>query len=180
MTNNDNKTEEQKKIEEKELSRQYALKNIKSALWDYAAPNLITQQNFGMLSESAKGEYNELIKKAPSQDIYEQIYLPQLRKEGGAVTSPYIQDASSSILQQSFASLKVEDIVAYVGAKRDLAEKFKNKYVLDLDKETAQSLIGVGMQKGIYEKLGSIIKSDSNKLSKGLEELVCEPERKAA
>jgi len=166
-----NEKDDSKKREE---GRAVALKNIESALWNYALPKLVTFENFGKLSENAKEKYLQLIQNVPSKEIYEQLFLPQLADESGAVTSPYIQNTSAAIIQQSFAMLKVDDITKYVGVKGNIKESYKGKYVADLDKKEAGILIGYAMQFGLNKKIVELVGDESKAISSGLEKLVCE------
>jgi len=166
-----NEKDDAKKREE---GRAVALKNIESGLWDYALPKLITFENFGHFSEAAKRKYLEIIKGVPSKDVYEQIFLPQLASENGAVTSPYIQNASATNLQQSFAMLKVDDVVNYFGSKKSIAENYAGKYIADLDEEVAGEIIGRAMNYGINKKVVELAGDESKMNVAGLEKLVCE------
>lgn len=166
-----NEKDDGKKREE---GRAVALKNIGSQLWDYALPKLVTFESFGRLSEGAKEKYAALIQKVPSQEMYERLFAPQLLEEGGAVTSPYIQNSSAAIIQQSFAMLKVEDIVKYVGAKGNIKESYKGKYVADLDKKEVGTLIAMAMSYGLNKKIVELVGDESKGIASGLEKLVCE------
>jgi hypothetical protein len=158
----------------KEKDRAVALKNIESALWNYALPKLVTFENFGRLSEGAKEKYTALIQKTPSQEMYEQLFAPQLVNEGGAVTSSYVQNASAAIIQQSFAMLKVDDLTKYVGVKGSIKESYKGKYVADLDKKEIETLISYAMQFGINKKIVELVGDESKGIASGLEKIICE------
>lgn len=158
----------------KEKDRAVALKNIASPLWDYALPKLVTFENFGRLSEGAREKYEALIQKAPSQEMYERLFAPQLTNESGAVTSPYVQNSSAAILQQSFAMLKVDDFAKYVGVKGNIKESYKGKYVADLDKKEAETLIGMAISYGLNKKIVELVGDESKGITSGLEKLVCE------
>jgi len=158
----------------REEGRAVALKNIDSQLWDYALPKFVTFENFGKLSEGAKEKYSALIQKVPSQEMYERLFAPQLSNEGGAVTSPYIQNSSAAIIQQSFAMLKVDDIVKYVDIKGKVKESYKGKFVADLDKKEVGTLISYAMQYGLNKKIVELVGDESKGITSGLEKLICE------
>ena len=167
---------EKAELKKREEGRAVALKNIDSKLWDYALPKLMTFENFGRFSETAQRKYLTTIKDVPSKEVYEQIFLPQSADESGAVTSPYIQNTSAAILQQSFALMKVDDIMKYVGSKKSIAEKYAGKYLADLDKKEAGTIIGMAMSYGINKKVVESAGDESKGIAAGLEQLVCEEE----
>lgn len=168
---NENQKDELKKKEER---RAVALKNINSQLWDYALPKLISFENFGKLSRDAQQKYDALIQKVPSQEMYDMLFAPQLVSENGAVTSPYIQNSSLLNLQQSFAMLKVDDIVKYVRSQKSIKESYKDKFVTDLNEEEAKTFIGIGMNYGAYQQMIELGGDKLKGITSGLEKLVCE------
>lgn len=166
-----NEKDDAKKREE---GRAVALKNIESGLWDYALPQFVSFEDYGRISESAKEKYNSLIQKAPSQDVYEQVFYPQLSHEGGAVTSPYIQQTSAAILQESFSMLKVQDILKYLGAKGNLKPAYKDKYVSELDKKEVGALISSCIQFRVNKKVADLFGEQSKAIAGGLEKMLTE------
>lgn len=169
--------EKEKQIaEQKEKVRQVALKNLGSALWNYAAPKLISAEQYGSLAQSSEMFYQNTVTKAPEQNVYEQLFLPQLMKEGGAVTSPYLQSTSLKILQESLLSVKVEDAVKYSGVK-SVGEQFKGKYVSDLGEKEASQIVGSCMQYQTDEKVKEILALRQKSISSGLEKILGEKEK---
>lgn len=167
---------EKEELKKKEEGRNIAIKNINSSLWNYALPKLVTFENYGKLSESAQRSYLSTVSKTPSQEIYEQLFFPQLASENGAVTSPYIQNNSALILQQSFTMLKVDDIANYVGLK-NIKSDYKGKYVADLDKKDAATFTSGAFQYLLNKKIVDMINGDSKEISSGLEKLLCEEKK---
>jgi hypothetical protein len=171
--------EEIKKEQEAAMVKQaeVAKKNLESGLWNYAAPKLVTHEQYGQLAKGAEAFYLESISKSPDQLIYEQLFLPQLANEGGAITSPYIQNTSAAILQESLASLKIEDAVKYFQYKGTLKPELMGKYVRQLDKETASLIIGSAMQYKTDDTVKKILELRQKNISKGLEEILAAPEK---
>jgi hypothetical protein len=154
--------------EEKEKNRQVALKNLKSSMWDYATPKFMSPAQYGQLSEYSKLGYTELIKKAPDQQVYEQLFLPQLAREGGAITSPYLQNTSAAILQESLAGVKLSEALAYAGVKGNYADK----YVGDLGDEEAGAIISSAIQYQTDEKVKGILAIRQKSISGNLEKIL--------
>ena len=169
----------QKEAEEKASKiAEVANKNLKSSMWNYAAPKFISHEEYGKLAEAGINFYNEAISKSPEQHVYEQIFLPQLQNEGGAITSPYIQSTSAMILQESLASVKIEDAMKYAGYKGSIRVDYAGKYVNQLDKKVAGSIIGSAIQYQTDETVKKVLASRQEQVSKGLESILKEPEKK--
>lgn len=167
---------EKAEAEKKENVRQIALKNLGSALWNYASPKLITSEAYGSLAQGAQAFYGDVVSKTPDQHVYEQLFLSQLSKEGGAITSPYLQATSLKILQESMFSVKVSDIMKYAGAK-SVGENFKDKYVFELGEKEAGMIVGSCMQYQADEKVKEIIGLRQKEVSSGLEKILADPEK---
>lgn len=164
--------------EKREELRKVSLMNLESSLWNYAAPELITPQQYGNLSKMAQSIYPQLISKAPEQHVYEQLFLRQLASKEGAITSPYLQEVSAKIIQQSIASVKVEDIYKLVGLKKPMKESYQGKYVFELNEKEVQAVIGMYMQSKVTDIVSSLLGIQKQESVKGLEELLCEEENK--
>lgn len=165
--------------EKKETAREFALKNLDSSLWEYATPKLVTPEQYGQLSLLAKEDYNQIISKSPEQSLYEQLFLPQLASEGGAITSPYLQERSLRILQESILSLKVEDISNYFGLKKPIKSAYEDKYVSELDEEDSKVVIGSYMSVKASDIVAKLLGRNKQKISSGLEEILCESGEKS-
>lgn len=170
-------TNEEPTPEQKEELRQGSLKNLDSTLWNYAAPKLVTAGQYGKLGELAEKIYPQLISQAPEQDIYQKLFLPQLAKEGGAITSPYLQGMSTKILQQSILSLKTEDVYALTGMKKPMKESYKGKYVCELPEEEIEKLIAHYMSFKTSDIAKGLIDMNKQGNKNGLEEILCEEEQ---
>jgi hypothetical protein len=175
------KEKEKELIEKMEESRKVALANLNSNLWNYATPKLISSEQYGQFSKVAEAMYKETESKAPDQHSYEQLFLPQLQKEGGAITSPYLQQTSYQILKESFGSIKVEDAFKFVGAKGALKEDFKDKYVQMLrDKKGNESLTESLMVYKTTDILSGIVDGSKKSIVSELENILAEkPENKS-
>ncbi len=163
--------------EKREARREFALMNLDSSLWNYATPKLVTPEQYGQLSLLAKEDYNQTISKSPEQSLYEQLFLPQLASEGGAVTSPYLQERSLRILQESILDLKVEDIANYLGLKKPIKKDYKDKYISELNEEDSKVVIGSYMSVKANDIIAKLLGRNKQKISGGLEEILCESEK---
>ncbi len=174
--------EEQAKKAEKaqEEKRENALTiiNAKSSMWNYALPRLVTPAQFGQVSELAKRKYSELISKAPEQITYEQLFLPALSHDGGAITSPYLQERSAGILQEQFSYITIQDALEYVGSKKSVIVDYANKYVGDLKEEELKAIIGSCMGFTINKKVASLLNDSNKDIASGLEQILTEPDKK--
>jgi hypothetical protein len=170
------KEEKEKQIaEQMEKQREIALKNLDSSLWNYATPKLITSDQYGKISELANLKYETAISKSPEQSVYEQLFLPQLNKEGGAITSPYVQSASKAILEESFGSIKVEDALKYIGSSGNIKDSFKGKYIGMLqDKEGNNPLINYLMSYKTQDIASGLLGESKKMIASGLEEMLIE------
>jgi hypothetical protein len=162
---------EKAEAEKRAKMRDIALKNLDSSLWDYASPKLITSENYGKIAEASEGFYQEALSKAPDQNIYNQVFLPQLMSEGGAITSPYIQQTSYKILQESLFSVKVNDLTKNLGIT-NVREDLKDKYVSQLDEKSAGQIAGSYLQYKTQDKVKDILSMSQKGIVSGLEELL--------
>jgi len=160
--------------EQKEEFRELALKNLGGTIWKYATPKLVTSEQYGQLSEIAKGTYAETISERPEQDIYEKLFLPQLAEEGGAITSPYLQKMSLKIIQESIQMLKVEDIYNFIGLETAMKEDYAGKYVFELTKEEVGNLVGSYMSFRTSDIVKGLLDKNKEGIKKNLEGILCE------
>ena len=81
------------------------------------------------------------------------------------------------ILQESLASIKIEDALKYGGNKGPVRADWAGKYVNQLDKKVAGAIIVSAIQYQTGETVKKVLSSRQERISKGLEELVKEPEK---
>jgi hypothetical protein len=162
--------------EQREKDSKVASETLKLAFWDYALPKLVTPEQYGQLSEMAKSKYDQLISKTPDQKIYERLFYPELAREGGAVTSPYLQEKSLAILMDAFQRSKVGTLLEYAGSKKELANKYKDKYVFELSEEERKEIIGKCITRTTNTKVAGLLEEANKGITASLEELLCEPE----
>ncbi len=168
---------EEKELSEKEkieILREVSLKDLEGSLWNYATPKLVTPEQYGQLSKLASADYINTISQTPDQHAYERLFLPQLATEGGAVTSPYLQERSKKILQESVMSVKVEDIYNLVGLKEPMKESYKDKYVFELGEDEVKSIVSSYMGLKVTDIVSGLLGKQKQAVTKGLEEILCE------
>ena len=170
--------EKSKEKSKEELRAEMAMKNLKGSLWNYAAPKIVTHSRYGEISDSIKYFYSNLIAKAPDQNIYNQLFLPQLMYEGGAITSPYLQNTSYAILQDDLLNIKIEDALGLMGYKGTLKKELSGKYV----KDTGGSIAGLILDR-VFRTKGDMFAKDilDTRIKEGpkdLEAIIGEPENK--
>ncbi len=165
---------------EEEKNEELAKANLdkKNRLWDYAAPKLITHAKYGELADISEVFYRNSIIQVPTDHTYQLLFLPQLLTEGGAITSQYIQSTSQAILQNSFFNLKIEDALAYTEYKGPIRTDYAGKYLNQIDKEGAFRIINDAMLYQSDEVAKGILGLRQKEISKGLEKIVGEPEKK--
>ncbi|MCL5730480.1 MAG: hypothetical protein M1165_02855 [Candidatus Pacearchaeota archaeon] len=167
---------------QKKKDRDAALKvvDLKSALWNYALLKLT--ENFGDYHKIANAKYLEALSKAPDQDTYERIFLPQLSQEGGAITPAYLQIASYRVLLENFSKILAEDALKYVKSEKRLSEKYAGKYVFELPEEEQKKIISACMNYTAQDKIAELTGVVKKSTTASLEEMLAEPEeaRKAA
>lgn len=179
-----NKMSEKKQLTKEEIEKQKkdqrdaAMKIVdpKGNFWNYALPKLITFENFGKTAEIAKRKYNETISKAPDQTTYENLFYPQLATEGGAITSPYLQEMSFRILLESFSRIKVQDALGYLGSKKPVKKDYSNKYLFELPEEQRNTIISSCMNYRANEKDKELLSFENSAITSGLEKILAEPE----
>jgi hypothetical protein len=173
---------EEQTPEEREAGRAVALQNLDSKLWDYALPKLVDLAQFGQIATNAINRgFPEVLSEVPTQEIYEQLFLPALASENGAVTQPYIQNNSARILQESLMRIKVEDVLAYFDSTRSVKEDYQGKYISDLSEADAGNIIQGYMSHKTTKKVSEILSDAADVIPSGLEEMLCEiPEPAAA
>ncbi|HTZ41847.1 MAG TPA: hypothetical protein VMC07_01405 [Candidatus Omnitrophota bacterium] len=184
-----NKKPTQKEIEaEMAKGRKSALMSIdpNSGYWNYALPKLVTSEQYGQLSQIAGAMYGKTISKAPSQDVYERLFLPELAKEGGAITSPYLQETARQILAYDFQRITVEDALKYVGSKsaKGILEGLKaiigkmqgDKpiYVAQLGEEIAAHVTATCMTLTTNDKVKGLLDEANKGLAAGLEKILAD------
>jgi hypothetical protein len=168
----------EQKAEFQEKAAEVGKKNLESSLWDYATPKFVTHEQYGQLANGAQAFYQKAISKTPDQHVYEQLFYSQLTNEGGAITSPYLQNKSAAILQESLFTLKVEDAVKYAGYNGEIDEKYKGKYVTEIDEKEAGQIVGSAIQYKTDGKVKEILELRQKNISKNLEEVLKPKEEK--
>lgn len=164
--------EEAERIEKLEKKRATALKNLSSGLWSYALPTFATHEMYGKLASLVENSYMQSLEKAPSQDVYDQLYKPALQSKGGAITSPYLQETSAAILQESVLALKVSDVAKAMGGLQ-LKEGFdQDAYVHELDKEVAGAIVGSYINYATHDKLKGVLDEAKKGTKKNLEDIL--------
>jgi hypothetical protein len=161
------KTEEEKK---EEVAKAHLDK--KNRLWDYASPKLITHEEYGNLANASEALYANAIIQVPTDHAYKLLFLPQLLKEGGAITSSYIQSASENILQNSFFDLKIEDALNYAGYKGSIKADYTGKYLNQIEKDKAHQIIRNAMLYQSDEVAKGILELRQKEIPKGLEKII--------
>ncbi len=171
-------TDEQPKEKSKEeLRAEMAMKNLKGTMWNYAAPKVVTHARYGELADSIQSLYASIIAKAPDQSIYDQLFLPQLMHEGGAITSPYLQSTSYAILQDDLLNIKIEDALELTGYKGTLKKELAGKYLKEAGGVGGLILDRVFRRKGdMFAK--DILDVRIKEGSSDLEAIIGEPENK--
>lgn len=163
--------------EQKEKGREVALKNLENPLfWKYATPKLVNTEQYGMLSKLAGADYQNTLSQTPEQSVYEQLFYPQLVSEGGAITSPYLQKKSISIIQQSILMLKVEDLPKLIGTDKSIKEIYAEKYISELPEEKIKDIISSYMSFKTPNIATELLKMQENGAKNTLEKLLCESE----
>ena len=119
----------------------------------------------------------ETLSKAPDQDTYEKIFFPPLSQEGGALTSPYIQTTSVSILLQDFARITAKDALEYVGSSKPLKSKYAGKYLFELGEEERKGIIGMCMSYTTGNIVSKLVGDSTKNITAGLEKVLAEAEK---
>jgi hypothetical protein len=163
-----NKEAEKEKIEGIE---KVAKKNLESSLWDYVSPKLLTAEQYGKIAEAGQALYLETISKVPDQNIYQQLFLPQLANEGGAITSPYIQNTSLAILRESLEGIKIGDAIKYAGYKGEIKPEYKEIYLRQLDEKGKEIVIGSVFQYKSDDLAKKALDIRQKNIPKSLEEI---------
>lgn len=169
-------TKEQEMAKAKERQREVALENLKSGLWDYALPAFATSEQYGKLAEVINGKYNELLKKTPAQDVYEKVFYPALKDKTKSINTPYIQETSSRILQESLLSIKAEDLMQYLGSKKSVDNKnYQGKYIGDIkDEKVRIQMVASAISTTVNNKIQDILGESNKKIVSELEKIVCD------
>ncbi len=99
------------------------------------------------------------------------------RQEGGKrysgnVSEYKIMEQCAGIMQNSLANLKVQDVLEMSGSKEKVSEKYKNKYVKELDKKEAEQIMGIYMTQLTDNTVAYSLNERSKQYSKGLEGIV--------
>ncbi len=166
----------EKSLEEKRA--EVSLKILNGDMWNYAAPKFIGHAEYGNLAEHSNLFYYKVIGNSPSQEIYETLFLPQLMGEGGAITNPYLQNTSARILEESLASIKVEDALKFAGYTGNIKADYAGKYVNQLDEKVAGTIVSYALQYKTDELVKDLLSLRQKEIPKGLEKLVGEEEKK--
>ena len=121
----------------------------------------------------------ETINKSPDQDIYQQLFLPQLVNEGGAITSPYIQNTSLAILRESLEGVKIGDAIKYAGYKGDIKSEYKDLYLRQIDEKGKGIIMGSVFQYKADDLAKKALDIRQKNIPKGLEEIFA-PEKETS
>ena len=185
-------TEKKPTPEEREKAREVALKNLgNSPLMDLAAAYLV----------NASGKYGE----AGDSAIEQFKYFPAMQSEEGSklvmggllgsrqdgkrytgnVSEYKIISDCAQIMQESLATIKVQDILDLIGSDVKLKEAYRDKYLTDLaesgkdeDKELVGKILGGYQTYFIDAKVAEALGERTKATKSGLEEILKEPEKK--
>ncbi len=181
--------------EEKEKQREAALPNLKSSISDLAVAYFV----------NTSGEYG----KAGDSAVEQFIYQPALKTEKGAeitlaallnsrtdnepysgnVSERVIIKTAAAIFQESLARVKVNDIYSLMGsAGVNIRKDYSDRYLADFQnsdaseeyKKFAGNLVGGYLGYLINTKVSKALSKRASAIKGSLEEIVKEPEKKAA
>ena len=179
MAEKKEKSKEEAEKEKIEGIEKVSKKNLESALWNYASPKLLTAKQYGEIAEAGQALYLETINKSPDQNIYQQLFLPQLSNEGGAITSPYIQNTSLAILRESLEGIKIGDAIKYAGYKGDIKSEYKDLYLRQIDEKGKGIIMGSVFQYKADDLAKKALDIRQKNIPKGLEEIFA-PEKETS
>jgi hypothetical protein len=173
MSEKENQSELEERVKVAKLNLDKAVQ-----LKDLAVSGLMTYEQYGKLNS---GLYEEAVSNVPDEQTYKTLYLPALLSKEGAVHQEYLKERSQRILIESLSVLSAEDALKYAGFKKEIDEKYKGKYVHELNEEEAGKIIGTYLSNLVEETIvKKIMPLRAKQRTKGLEEIFAKKEEKAA
>lgn len=183
----------EEKAKLREDKRQIALKNLEAKhLTNVATAYLVNKsKNFGEAGDSAVENFLYFPSLSGDMKAYDfktgnefNILTDSIlssREEGerysGNFSERQLMKKSAAIIQESLASVKVEDVLSIIGAGGDLKEKYKGKYVSDLDKESAGQIFGIYQTYNAQQKVSEALGMEASETKKGLVNLLTEAKK---
>jgi hypothetical protein len=157
--------------------RDTAVKTLKLGFWDYTLPKLVTPAQYGQIAQMAEMKYQGTVSKTPSQEIYERLFAPQLLNEGGAITSPYLQNQSIAILQDAFMRITIQDALEYAGSKKSLKAEYIGKYISDLSEKQRGEIVGSCIVQTTNKKVAELLGEANKGITSNLEKILAEADK---
>ncbi len=121
---------------------------------------------YGVIASCA---YNETISEPPSQAVYEQVWLPELR-EKGALTKKGITKRAAEVMKDSLEKVKVSDVYELMGIKEKFPQRYEGKYVDELPEKEKEKLVGIYFAFLISDQAEKFIAKEKGKVIKKMED----------
>ena len=114
--------------------------------------------------------YNEAIAKAPSQRVYEQIFLPELLKEDDVLTKQGIMKKALEVTIESLENVKVNDVLELMGIEKRPLPKYDGKYVNELPEKEKKKLIDTYLAFMVNKQAEEFLEKQRKTIIKKIEE----------
>lgn len=170
----------------KEEQRKVALINLNDdVIKALAVAYLVENGEFGEIPKQAvHGKYLETLTSEKGSKFITSSMLGDGEGRGryrGNTGEYQMLERGMHIFQESIFTLKVSDVLAFVGAKAKIKRQYMDRYVSDLSDDEKKAVIGVYQANITTSYVADALKKTGDSHSKTLEEMFCDvPKKKAA
>ena len=175
---------ETKKPESKEGKRKVGLINLKDDVIKALAVAYLVEngEGFGEIPKQAvHGKYLETLTSEQGSKFITSSVLGSSEGRGryrGAVNEYDMLEKGMHIFQESILTLKVSDVLAFVGAKAKIKKQYADRYVNELSDDEKKAVIGVYQTNITTSYVADALKKIGDSHSKTLEEMFCDVPKK--
>jgi hypothetical protein len=168
MAKDDTEKEERAKFSRRNLEDNY--------ITGVAASIYGTPERYGTVLSQL---YSNVISKAPGQEAYDQMILPELMSDEGALSKVRMQKQAARIVQESILTVKVEDALKYTGVNKGVVDKYKDMYVEDLEESEKLELVNSYLTSMTHGHAMAALGAQRKAIAGGLEEKFCKEDAPA-
>lgn len=164
--------------EQKEERAQLSKRNLENAyITGVAASHYGTPEQYGKILENL---YAHTISQAPNQEAYEQMILDDIMSDTGALTMGRIKAKAALIVQESVETIHVADALKLTGVGKDISDKYKDKYVNELDEDEKVELINAYVTNMTHQRAEQTLEAQRKIIAGNLEKKFCADDKPAS
>jgi hypothetical protein len=163
----------------KDIAERWGKRNLENNyITTLAAAQWGTPEDYGKILNTL---YDQTVTTAPNQETWNTIALDMqpngeygddgIMSEGGVISKGAFKARSANTLIRSLSSIKVADALKYAGASGKVEDKYKDKYVHELDQEQMGALIGGYVKSTTHQRAAAVLEAERKAIAGNLEKM---------